>query len=351
MKSYREIADNVFARRDAYIIEQRRKKQVIARTTVSVGSVALVSLAGFALFKNDAFHDAPLISVSDTTTTVTNTPTKIGDTTTAGDITAPTTDGGIVTPTNPTTTDAAPSQPTTGQTRPTVTTPGKTEPVQTTTPGKTEPTETTPTVSNKVLIAGNKPDNTGINDGAVMSKHKKYVSRLLKEMMTMYEGEDVVYGVIVNIPMMDEYSDDFWNSNEGWARLIQEGDEVFDAWYEEAKLVNPSWDGVKTSGIEIWTDTMRANYERFISLSDERDRIYREHSIPYYEMVEKQQFEALKAVSSTEPVDILANDSHLFFRAYYVELTADAINALVERGGYRLCLATYDDMKNNMFDA
>ena len=41
MKSYREIADNVFARRDAYIIEQRRKKQVIARTTVSVGSVAL----------------------------------------------------------------------------------------------------------------------------------------------------------------------------------------------------------------------------------------------------------------------------------------------------------------------
>ena len=351
MKSYREIADNVFARRDAYIIEQRRKKQVIARTTVSVGSVALVSLAGFALFKNDAFHDAPLISVSDTTTTVTNTPTKIGDTTTAGDATAPTTDGGIVTPTNPTTTDAAPSQPTTGQTQPMATTPGKTEPVQTTTPSKTEPTETTPTVSEKVLIAGNKPDNTGINDGAVMSKHKKYVSRLLEEMMTLYEGEDVVYAVIVNIPMMDEYSDDFWNSNEGWARLIQEGDEVFDAWYEEAKFVNPSWDGVKTSGIEIWTDTMRANYERFISLSDERDRIYREHSIPYYEMVEKQQFEALKAVSSTEPVDILADDGHLFFRAYYVELTADAINALIERGGYRLCLATYDDMKNNMFDA
>ena len=351
MKSYREIADSVFARRDAYIIEQRRKKQVIARTTVSVGSVALVSLAGFALFKNDAFHDAPLISVSDTTTTVTNTPTKIGDTTTASDATAPTTDGGIVTPTNPTTTDAAPSQPTTGQTRPTVTAPGKTEPVQTTTPGKTEPTETTPTVSNKVLIAGNKPDNTGINDNEVMSKYKKYVSRLLQEMMTLYEGEDVVYGVIVNIPMMDEYSDDFWNSNEGWARLIQEGDEVFDAWYEEAKFVNPSWDGVKTSGIEIWTDTMRANYERFISLSDERDRIYREHSIPYYETVEKQQFEALKAVSSTEPVDILANDSQLFFRAYYVELTADAINALVERGGYRLCLATYNDTKNNMFDA
>ena len=140
MKSYREIADNVFARRDAYIIEQRRKKQVIARTTVSVGSVALVSLAGFALFKNDAFHDTPLISVSDTTTTVANTPTKIGDTTTAGDAIAPTTDGGIVTPTNPTTTDAAPS-------RPTATISGKTEPVQTTVPSKTEPSKTNPTAS------------------------------------------------------------------------------------------------------------------------------------------------------------------------------------------------------------
>ena len=352
MKSYREIADNVFARRDAYVIEQRRKKQMIARTTVSVGSVALVSLAGFALFKNDAFHDTPPISVSDTTTTVTNTPTKIGNTTTAGDATAPTTDGGIVTPTNPTTTDAAPPRPTTGQTQPpTATTPSKTDPVQTTVPSKTEPSKTTtPTVSNKVLIAGNKPDNTGINDNEVMSKYKKYVSRLLQEMMTMYEGEDVVYGVIVNIPMMYEYSDDFWNSNEEWARMIKERDEVHDVWYEEAKLVNPSWDGVKPSDIEIWTDTMRANYERFISLSDERDRIYREHSIPYYETVEKQQIEALKAVSSTEPVDILAN-SHLFFRSYYVELTADAINALVERGGYRLCLATYDDMRNNMFDA
>ena len=352
MKSYREIADNVFARRDAYIIEQRRKKQVIARTTVSVGSVALVSLAGFALFKNDAFHDAPLISVSDTTTTVTNTPTEIGDTTTAGDATAPTTDGGIVTPTNPTTTDAAPSQTTPSKTQPpTATTPSKTQPPATA-PSKTEPSKTTaPTDSEKVVIAAKKPDNTGINDGAVMSKHKKYVSRLLEEMMTLYEGEDVVYAVIVNIPMMDEYSDDFWNSNEEWARMIKEMDEVHDVWYEEAKLVNPSWDGVKTSGIEIWTDTMRANYERFISLSDERDRIYREHSIPYYETVEKQQFEALKAVSSTEPVDILADDGHLFFRAYYVELTADAINALVERGGYRLCLATYDDMKNDMFDA
>ena len=44
MKSYREIADSVFARRDQYIIQQRKKKQTITRVTASVGSVALVSL-------------------------------------------------------------------------------------------------------------------------------------------------------------------------------------------------------------------------------------------------------------------------------------------------------------------
>ena len=156
MKNYDDLTNRLLERRNRYVAEQKKKKQVIARTTVSVGSVALVSLAGFALFKNDAFHDAPLISVSDTTTTVTNTPTKIGDTTTAGDATAPTTDSGIVTPTNPTTSVPVPSQTTTGQTQPTATTPSKTEPTKTNptqptasqtrpTATQTQPTQTTPT--------------------------------------------------------------------------------------------------------------------------------------------------------------------------------------------------------------
>ena len=343
MKSYREIADSVFARRDAYIIEQRRKKQVIARTTVSVGSVALVSLAGFALFKNDAFHDTPLISVSDTTTTVTNTPTKIGDTTTAGDATAPTTDGGVVTPTNPTTTDAVPSQSTTittGETRPTATTTRpttKTEPVQTTTATQTKPT--TPTEPEKVLIAANKVDNTGNFNDVEMSKNKKYISRRLKEMMSQYKDEDVVYAVIVSMPPMKEYRDDFWNSNEEWVKLLKEIDEAGDAYDEEARRLNPSWDGVSAKDIEIWTDTMRANYERHCTLIDERDNIYDKYYNPFVEMILEQQFDALKEVSSTEPVDIYYGGSVRFANAYYVEMTADAINALAERGGYTFTLA------------
>ncbi|MBQ3507758.1 MAG: hypothetical protein IJA91_04335 [Clostridia bacterium] len=71
MKSYREIADSVFARRDQYIIQQRKKKQTITRVTASVGSVALVSLAGFSLLRSDAFRDTPPITDGGAATTTT----------------------------------------------------------------------------------------------------------------------------------------------------------------------------------------------------------------------------------------------------------------------------------------
>ncbi len=144
MKSYREIADSIFERREQYIIRQRKKKQMITRVTASVSSVALVSLASFALFRNDVFHDTPPVSDGEpTTTTVTDTPTEIGDTTTANNATATTTDGGIVPPTTPTTSIPAPSQTTTpSQTQsPTVTTVTQTQPPATT-PSKTEPSKT-----------------------------------------------------------------------------------------------------------------------------------------------------------------------------------------------------------------
>lgn len=326
MKSYREIADSVFARRDAYIIQQRKKKQVIARTTVSVGSVALVSLAGIALLRNDAFHDTP--PVTDGGVTTVTVPT--GAETTTG-TTAPTADGGIVAPTTPGTTAPAPS---------------KTVPPKPTAPSKTEPTQTTaPTALQKVLIVADTNDNTGNFDEEVLSVKKRYLSRRLKETMAYYEGEDyykggdiVVYAVVVSMPYMKEYSDDFWNSNEEWAQIFKEMDEVYDAFDKEAHRLNPSWDGVDSRDIEIWTDTMRTNYERWLMLIDERNRIHDECYDSFMDMVLDQQFEALKVASSTEPIDICEN-SYRFCNAYYVELTADAINALAERGGYTFSLA------------
>ena len=91
MKSYREIADSVFARRDQYIIQQRKKKQTITRVTASVGSVALVSLAGFSLLRSDAFRDTPPVTDGGAATT-TDIPTENAGTTTHTDTFSATTD-------------------------------------------------------------------------------------------------------------------------------------------------------------------------------------------------------------------------------------------------------------------
>lgn len=328
MKSYREIADSVFARRDEYVIRQRKKKQAITRATASVGSVALVSLAGFALFKNDAFRETPPLSDGASATTVTDTPTQIGDTTT--------TTGTAPSKTDPTAT-IAPS------------TTAKTEPSETVTqtqPTATQTKPTTSTVPGKVLVVADKVDNTGNFNESEMSINKRYISRRLKEAMTYYEGKNyheggdtVIYAVIVSMPAMKEDEEDFWNSNEEWAQLQKNIDEAYTAWRTEAQQVNPSWDGVDSKDIEIWTDTMRANRERWLTLIDERNSISSEYFRPYVQMCINQRFEALKAASSVEPVDVLES-SYYTVNAYYVELTADGINALAERGGYTFSLAT-----------
>ena len=145
MKNYDDLTQRLLQRRNQYMAEQKKKKQIIARATVSVGSVALVSLAGFALWGNDAFHDTPPVTDGGVTTTA---PAATGaETTTVTTAPFATTDSGIVTPTTPTTTDAAPSQTTPSKTQPpTATTPSKTQPPATT-PSKTEPTKTNPTQS------------------------------------------------------------------------------------------------------------------------------------------------------------------------------------------------------------
>lgn len=335
MKSYREIADSVFARRDAYIIEKRRKKQVIARTTVSVGSVALVSLAGFALFKNDAFHDAPLISVSDTTTTVTNTPTKIGDTTTAGAATAPTTDGGIVTPTNPTTSVFTPTQ--------TVTTTDKTEPIQTTAPSKTEPSKTTAptTAPKKQLIGASEPDTYGegvANEGGGYFKRGE-ISPMLKESMEKYKDEDVVFSVLVavrpkfNADDLDKAVSEFCETEE-MRKLAEENN-----WKEYYNRVDDLREAYYESVLKVELDVLR-----------ELSEIEPIKHIP--KPVDGQDYPETWPKPPSYVV-ALANYSLWGHHIYSVVLSADAINEFAERGTAMFWLDSPDTIKEKiplMFD-
>lgn len=304
MKSYREIADSVFARREQYVIAQRKKKQAITRVTASVGSVALVSLAGFALFKNDSFREKlPVSDGNPTTTTITNTPTEIGDTTTANNATATTTDGGIVAPTTATTTPS--------KTQPPATTPSKTEPSKTTAPT---------TVPKKQLIGASEPDTYSVdnaNEGGGYFKRGE-ISPMLKESMEIHKDEDVVFSVLVavmpkfNGDDLDKAVSEFCETEE-MRKLAEENN-----WEEYDSRVHDFRDARMEIILKEELDALRELSEiaPIKHLPDPRvDRYNPETgtSLPFY-------------------VVALASFSFKGHHIYSVVLSADAINEFAERG-------------------
>lgn len=301
MKTCDEMVHSLLERRAQYVSAQRKKKQRITRATVSVGSVALVSLASFALYKNGGFREKlPVTDGAPTTTPTATTPT-IKDTTTP-----------------------------------------------TTTPSKTEPPATTTTAPapTKLLITADEEDTTGNFDDMVLGKNGKYITPLLRQTMERYEGIDVVYAVIVGIPpMMQDSDEDFWNDTEELLRWKEEYRNAYDAFYEEAKRLNPSWDDGNTNRIKVWTDTMRTKYEYVKQLIDERDRLREQYLGPYVESVLNRRFDALKKLCDAEPIDVACHyHGHfdIYHHEYYVELTAESINTLAEQGGYTFRLSLPD---------
>lgn len=142
MKSYREIADSVFERRERYIAARQRKRKHTVSAITSICSCALVALVGASVWRSGVLTEDPPLSDSLSTTTVTRSPVTEG--TAVG--TAPSAShSGIVSHTTTTTSVFAPSQTTPSKTQPpTATTPSKTQPPATT-PSKTEPSKTNPT--------------------------------------------------------------------------------------------------------------------------------------------------------------------------------------------------------------
>lgn len=373
MKSYREIADSVFARRDRYIVEQRKKKQRITRVTASVGSVALVSLAGIALLRNDAFRTDPPVTDSGVTTTTTT-----GSKTDA--ITAPTTSASVTTQT--------------ADTLPTTTT--------ATTPSKTESTVTT---IGKKLIVGSEYDGflDVIEESSLTSS---LISYALQSKMEMYHNADVVYAVNVRLFISQkEYSqinqelgvnenneallqllDDVWlANNEYWGATSNEYEQKLADYYSVREKYVKLHGEVYGNVDEIQNEIVRAREKRNIAglayldsramfalhnrlrdlTDDELSALRKEMEIKrkelsalvdaFNELVKKaknnryadileQRFCTLENYCDTEPKAIRSSDKG---GTYYVELSAEAIRSLVEEKGYIFLLATYD---NSLFD-
>ena len=69
MKNYKEIANDIFERREQYITEQRKKKKSIVRITSAICSFVLVALLGVGIWQSDYFNriispitDDPVVS-------------------------------------------------------------------------------------------------------------------------------------------------------------------------------------------------------------------------------------------------------------------------------------------------
>ena len=80
MKSYREIADSVFARREQYVIAQRKRKKLLASAGATLCAVSL--LGGSVWYLNRPTHDIPVVPATDDGTVTTTVTTEGEDTTT-----------------------------------------------------------------------------------------------------------------------------------------------------------------------------------------------------------------------------------------------------------------------------
>lgn len=60
MKSYNEIADSIFERRDKYIAQQKAKRKIIIRTVTSLCCICLIALIGFGIWQSGSLNNSGL---------------------------------------------------------------------------------------------------------------------------------------------------------------------------------------------------------------------------------------------------------------------------------------------------
>lgn len=329
MKSYREIADSVFARREQYIARQRKKKQLVARATVSVSSVALVALVGVGLFKNDVFRAVlPISDGSSTTTTVTVTtvPADALSTTTSADATHDTTGEQTTDSTHPTATQ---TQPTATQTQPTV---SQTKPTATQTKPTTLPT--TPTVPQKIVITADEPDTYDLGLSEMPLKEYPRISPALQDKMKTYSGVDVLYSVIVEVLVTNEQGEYINNLPYNNAELLQLAEEREIAYQEFVDAKEQyGWTEDVLNKQSVYKDIARQYSQRLEKLKNE-----------YFSLFIDVQLKAFYEWSNQTPIP-LSTDTRFYpifasdpNHAFFMDLTADEINELAKHDGYRIRL-------------
>ena len=198
------------------------------------------------------------------------------------------------------TTTAKPTQP--SKTKTTT----KTESTKTTVSSKTETTKTT---TEPYILVGGEDNSNLLSGDRVFSLKDRLVSQTLEEKMEEYRDVNAVFRVGVFWVYTCEDEDEFGN--------FCKADEEYQAIYKQY-LECATADERKE---------IRDNY-----LSPCRSKLWGK----YTDMLEKERISYAAKFSKTEP--IIGYGPH--GNGYYMELTADAINELANRGGYLFMLAS-----------
>ncbi len=202
-------------------------------------------------------------------------------------------------------------------------------------------------------IVADSYDDYGIELENLKSREKRYISNALQEKMQEYRDTKAVYRVIVEIIITAEDFNEFSEDDEELLLLYDQGCKALED-YEAAlsKLV-----GVDEGREELYeeleikekeklkNETWRKYEERLRKLEDE-----------YYGEIANNRLEYASKLSETTPVPI-ADESGVFVYAaykgeyaYYMDLSADDINELAEKGGYVFRLASATDNTIQGFD-
>ena len=305
MKKYDELTARLLERRDRYVAAQAAKRKRLMRVALPAGGGLLVTLLCVGLWQGGAFENTP-----------------------------PVTDGsgqGTTVPAAPTTA--------TGDSAPTDADGTTIEGADTTTakPTTTTTTETATTTTEPYILVGGEDDFTfgSDNSDGYPSLKRRFISPTLEEKMKEYCDVNAVFqvGVMSAYTIEDDKEiSNFLKTNEEFQSFKKQRKAASEA-YKEAKKHYEDCEYPDD-------DPRREDLKRKMNeLSNERSDLLEKIVDYYYKIVRNRMEERLSYAaqySITEPVSGFGINGN----GYYMQLTADAINELADRGGYEFYLAS-----------
>lgn len=195
------------------------------------------------------------------------------------------------------------------------------------------------------IVADSDDDYDGIELENVKSREERYISNALLEKMQMYRDTDAVYRVIVEIIITDEDNNEFTADEEDekflllYDQLVKAIEEYEDAL---SKLVGVD-EGREELYEQLQIDEKEALKKELSRKCDARSEELRNE---YNDKIANARLEYATQLSETAPVLVTEESGVFIYEAYkgeyafFMDLSADDINELAEKGGYIFRLAS-----------